>query len=347
MNKKQPGFFDELEKLDRISKLGDPLEKLNRQIHWKIFLPILQQVFLKEVKGPGGRPPFDYILMFKILLLQEYFGLSDDQIEFQITDRFSFMRFLGLRTYDKVPDSKTIWLFRDQLKEKQIVKKLFDRFKKELEKNNMILNKGKILDASIVDAPKQRNRREENKQIKKGEIPEEWKGNKNKLRQKDTDARWTEKNGKNYYGYKNNIKVDSKKKFIDDYKVSPASVHDSQTGMELLNKKDKGQPLYGDGAYTGEKFEEAVRESKMINRTHERPYRNKPLTKKQIQKNKIKSKTRARVEHVFASIKQRTQGHIVRTIGIERARVKIGLRNLLYNVERFVYYQENAAVKTA
>jgi hypothetical protein len=77
----------------------------------EIFLPILKKAFNKEAKGTGGRPVFDYILMFKILLLQENFGLSNDQIEFQITDRFSFMRFLGLRTYEKVPDSKTIWLF--------------------------------------------------------------------------------------------------------------------------------------------------------------------------------------------------------------------------------------------
>ena len=221
MSKKQAGFFDEEEKLERISQLGDPLEKLNRQIDWKIFLPLIEKAFYRKAKGPGGRPAFDYILMFKILLLQEYFGLSDDQIEYQITDRFSFMRFLGIRTYEKVPDSKTIWLFRDRLKEKNLVKKLFDKFKKELEKNDMILNKGKILDASIIEAPKQRNSREENKQIKKGEIPEEWKKKKNKLRQKDMDARWTKKNGVNYYGYKNSIKVDNGKKFIDDYEVTP------------------------------------------------------------------------------------------------------------------------------
>lgn len=134
MSKKQAGFFDEQEKLDRLSKLGDPLGKINEHINWEIFRSALNKIFKKAAKGPGGRPPYDYIIMFKILILQEYFGLSDEQMEYQITDRFSFMRFLGIRTYEKVPDQNTIWNFREQLKEKDRVKKLFKIFKKELEK---------------------------------------------------------------------------------------------------------------------------------------------------------------------------------------------------------------------
>lgn len=134
MSKQQAGIFDEQFKLERISKLGDPLEKLTRCIDWKIFRPvrpvtggpILDKALIKEAKGPGGRPAYDYVMMFKILILQEYFGLSDEQMEFQITGRFSFMRFLGLRTCDKVPDCNTIWAFREQLKEGNIVKQLFD-----------------------------------------------------------------------------------------------------------------------------------------------------------------------------------------------------------------------------
>ena len=221
MAKQQVGLFDEQFKLERISKLGDPLEKLTACIDWKMFRPILDKALIKEAKGPGGRPSYDYIMMFKILILQEYFGLSDEQMEFQITDRFSFMRFLGLRTCDKVPDCNTIWTFREQLKDGDVVKQLFDKFTKLLAQNNLIVNKGKIIDASIVEVPVQRNSREENKQIKEGIVPKDWKQYPAKLSHKDTQAKWTSKNGENYYGYKNHVKVDSKKKFIDQYSVFP------------------------------------------------------------------------------------------------------------------------------
>lgn len=131
MSRKNPGLFDEDFKFERISKLCDPLEKLNRTTDWNVFRYTLDKHLATEAKGPGGGPPFDYIMMFKILILQEYFGLSDEQMEFQITDRFSFMRFLGLRSYDKVPDSNTIWNFRENLKAGDVAKELFNRFGKE------------------------------------------------------------------------------------------------------------------------------------------------------------------------------------------------------------------------
>jgi transposase, IS5 family len=338
MSKKSPGLFDEAFKLERISKLGDPLEKLNRTIDWNVFRYTLDKHLATEAKGPGGRPPFDYIMMFKILILQEYFGLSDEQMEFQITDRFSFMRFLGLRSYDKVPDSNTIWNFRENLKAGDVVKELFNRFGKELNKQGLIVNKGKIIDATIVEVPVQRNSREENKEVKGGNIPEGWSGKKQS--HKDTDARWTKKNNDDYFGYKNHIKVDGKKKFIEAYNVTTASVHDSVGGTSLLSRKDKGQPLYADSAYTGEAFEKAVVDAGMKNRIHEKGYRNRPLTGRQIKSNNRKSKTRVRVEHVFGFMHQTTGGLIIRTIGKARAAVKIGLQNLCYNLFRYTWYKK-------
>ena len=171
MAKKTRGLFDEQDKLDRISELGDPLEKLNKSIDWSLFRSVFNNTFAKEAKGPGGRPNYDYVMMFKILILQEYFGLSDEQSEFQITDRFSFMRFLGLHMYSKVPDSNTIWNFREELSKDNSVQKLFTVFHKELTRQGRIINKGKIVDASIVDAPVQRNSKEENKELKEGKVP--------------------------------------------------------------------------------------------------------------------------------------------------------------------------------
>jgi IS5 family transposase len=159
-----------------------------------MFRTLLESGLSKLSKGSGGRPPYDYVLMFKIIILQRYYNLSDDQVEYQINDRMSFMRFLGLTPADDIPDSRTVWHFREQLSDRGLVEKLFELFLKKLESLHLIVNEGKIIDAGFVEAPRRRNRKEENKQIKAGEIPESFTQNPHKLSQKDVDARWTKKN---------------------------------------------------------------------------------------------------------------------------------------------------------
>ncbi len=105
---KQKGFFIEDLRLSELSQHGNPLQKLNAMIPWKNFRHKLNRILKKEAKGPGGRPAYDYIMMFKVLILQRIYNLSDSQMQYQIMDRLSFMRFLGLDFDDKVPDEKTI-----------------------------------------------------------------------------------------------------------------------------------------------------------------------------------------------------------------------------------------------
>ena len=333
---KKPTLFDEQFKLERISKLGDPLERLNACINWDLFVPILEAAFKKEPKGPGGRPAYSYLMMFKILLLQEYYGLSDEQMEFQITDRFSFMRFLGLRSCDKVPDRNTIWLFREQLSQGDVIKALFHCFHKELERNNMIVNKGKIVDATFVTTPRQRNSRDENDDLKEGSTPANW--SEKKCSHKDTEASWTKKGNQTHFGYKNHIKVDAGSKFIDDYLVTTASANDGTAGTALVSDKENDQPMYGDSGYHVNAFKEALEQAGMIDRIHEKGYRNKKITTRQKKSNHRKSKIRARVEHVFGQIKQIRKHLLIRTIGIRRANLKVGLVNLLYNLTRYEYH---------
>ena len=183
------GLFDEDFRLEKLTKLGDPLERLARGVDFELFRTFLEDNLHNEPKNDGGRKPYDYVLMFKILILQRYYNLSDDQAEFQICDRLSFMRFLKLTIADDVPDSKTIWNFRERLVDLDIVDKLFDLFKTKLEALGLIIHEGKIVDASFVEVPRQRNSREENKQIKDGEVPKEWGGSENKLEQKDIDRK--------------------------------------------------------------------------------------------------------------------------------------------------------------
>lgn len=335
--KNQHGLFDEELRLQKLSSKGDPLERLNQKIKWEEFRPIIENGIKKEPKAPGGRPPYDVILKFKMMILQRYYNISDEQLEYQVNDRLTFMRFLGLDIASDVPDCNTIWTFKEQLKENGIVEKLFDKFLVMLENEGFIANEGSIIDASFVEVPRQRNNKDDNDKIKNNKTPEEWEKeeNKNKLSHKDLDARWTKKNNETHYGYKDHVKVDKKSKLVTKFNVTSASVHDSQKLDDLLDKKDKGKELYADSAYVGQ--EETLLKNEVVNRIHEKGYKNKPLTDEQKSSNNEKSKTRARVEHVFGFIENSMNGSSIRTIGIERAKVNIGMMNLTYNLFRYVF----------
>ncbi len=162
---KQMGMFDEEDRLRKLTRLGDSLERLN-VIDWTVFRPVLTCAFQKERKSNAGRPSYDHLMMFKILVLQRLYNISDDQTEYQINDRMSFMRFLGLSLSDTVPDAKTIWAFRETLTRAGASEELFELFNRQLEAQGVITHTGTIVDATFVDAPRQRNTREENKSIK-------------------------------------------------------------------------------------------------------------------------------------------------------------------------------------
>jgi len=160
------GLFDEHFLLERLTKLKDPLVKLEEHIDWEIFVPVLDIAFSKPAnKSKMGRPPYNRVMMFKLLILQSLYNLSDDQMEFQITDRLSFKRFLGLKSSDRVPDSKTIWKFRETLIQEGIIEALFYRFNQALDDQSIFAKEGQIVDASFVEVPRQRNTREENKPL--------------------------------------------------------------------------------------------------------------------------------------------------------------------------------------
>ena len=331
---KDYGFFDQDIRLSKLSALGDPLERLNKHVDFELFRTFLLESLTIEAKGKGGRPPYDYVMMFKILILQRFYNLSDDQLEFQINDRMSFMRFLNLTIADDIPDSKTVWNFRERLIDLELVEPLFNLFLKELERLNLVVNEGKIVDASFIEVPIQRNTRDENKQIKAGEVPESFKQNSNRLAQKDTDALWTKKNNISYFGYKNHVKQDSGSKLITKYTVTDASVHDSQQTEALLEEIDKGEPFYADSAYTGPSQEQAIASKEMVNQVCEKGAKNRPLTEEQKENNRIKSKVRSRVEHIFGFMEMSMNGMYLYNIGIKRITAIIGLMNLTYNMFR-------------
>jgi transposase len=189
------GLFDEQETEQKLSSIGNPLEMISKVIDFEMFRGKLESKLLNQnKKNNAGAKPFDIVMMFKIMILQRYYGLGDTQIEYQILDRLSFKKFLGLESGDKVPDEKTVWAFRENLTNSGLVEELFEQFKQYLKSKDLIMNEGKMVDASFVITPRQRNTREENKTIKEGKGNELWNDKPNKKRHKDIDARWTKKN---------------------------------------------------------------------------------------------------------------------------------------------------------
>jgi len=242
-----------------------------------------------------------------------------------------------------VPDATTVWLFREALAKAGLVEKLFARFGQHLQAKGYIARGGQIVDATIVAAPKQRNSREENEAIKAGKTPKGWEQQPAKNAQKDKDARWTKKHGQSFYGYKNHIGVDRKHKLIRRYADTDASVHDSQKLNDVLDKSNTGNEVWADSAYRSAEMEAKLEAQGYKSRVHARAARNRPLTQRAQLANTTRSRVRARVEHVFGHQHTSMGGKIVRTIGMARARVKIGMMNLVYNMQRLIQLERAAA----
>jgi IS5 family transposase len=342
----QMGFFDADRRLWKLPAKGDPLEACSKLVPWERFRADIEAVVLTSAgskKSLAGRKPIDALVLFRMLVLQSLYNQSDEQIEYQVGDRMSFTRFLGLGFEDRIPDGTTLWLFREKLAQAELLKKLFDRFGQHLEAKGYLARGGQMIDATIVPVPRQRNSREENEQVKAGTNPEEWAKQPAKNRQKDKDARWTKKHERSYFGYKNHVNADARHKLIRDYTVSDASVHDSQKLEELLNKANTSNDVYADSAYRSAETERHLKARGLRSRIHKRGRRNRPLTEAELAANTAKSKVRARIEHVFGAQENTLGGRLVRTIGIVRAQVEIGLQNLVYNIRRLMSLEQAAA----
>jgi transposase, IS5 family len=341
----QLGFFDADRRLAALSAKGDPLETIGTLVPWESFRADIEAVVLtpdEARKSNAGRKPIDAIVMFRMLVLQSLYNLSDEQVEFQVRDRLSFTRFLGLGLEDGVPDGTTLWLFRERLAKAGLIETLFARFGHHLEAKGYIARGGQMVDATIVPVPKNRNSKEENEAVKAGRTPREWAKKPAKIRQKDKDARWTKKHGKSFYGYKNHVNADARHKLIRRYGVTDASVHDSGQLDALLSKSNTSVDVYADSAYRSVATEAKLKARGFKSRIHVRAGRHRPLSQAQEAANRKKSKIRARIEHVFGAQETAPGGRIVRTIGLVRARAKIGLANLAYNIRRLVTLERMA-----
>lgn len=335
----QKGFWDFEKRQKELLSKNKTLKYLDEIIPWELFRAELETLYEKERKSNAGRKPMDVILMFKFLILQQLYNISDEELEYQVKDRLSFMEFLNLGLEDPVPDATTVWLFRQRLREQNKIESLFEKFSSYLNQNGYQAQGGQIMDATLIPVPKQKITKEEKKDIKKGKIPEEWQNNPHKIAQKDLDAKWTKKNSQSYFGYKNHINIDVDYGFIRQYVVTDASVHDIKTLTQLLDDLNTGKGVWADSAYRSAGIEWLLLLLKWISHIHERPYRNHPLSEEQKEKNKERSKTRSHVEHVFGAWVMQMGGKLLRSIGLDRAKVNLGLKNLTYNFLRFIFWE--------
>jgi IS5 family transposase len=362
----QAGFFDIDERLKDLSAKGDNLERLNGLIDFEPFRRDLERAVPRADRSKGGRPPFDHVFMFKVLILQSMHSLSDERCEYLIKDRLSFMRFLGLGLADPVPDANTIWTFREALTRAKIdgkptVEALFLRFDAMVKACGYLAMGGQIVDATIVAAPKQRNTKTEKQAIKEGRIPEGWKDKPAKLAQKDRDARWTVKYTKAKpqedglpmvdlaipaFGYKNHVGIDRRHGLIRTWLVTDAAAHDGARLIDLIDGDNTASDVWADTAYRSKRNEAHLEKHGFVSRIHVKKPKGKPMSVQTRVANGRKSKVRSAVEHVFAHEKG-IMGLTVRTIGIVRAGVKIGLANLVYNMRRFVWLEGRSTLALA
>jgi IS5 family transposase len=359
---RQGGFWDFEEQLARLTKGGDPLVKLAAVVDFEPFRYRLEKALKRSDGAKGGRPPYDPVLMFKVLVLQALYNLSDDQAEFQIRDRLSFMRFLGLTPGVQSPDAKTIWLFREQLVEAKAIDKLFGLFDTRLKDSGYLAQGGQIIDATVIAAPRQHLNDGEKALIKEGKSASQiWPEAPAKAAQKDIDARWTMKRGSlkqseagaasapppaqimvPMFGYKNHAGIDRTFGFVRKWTVTHAARHDSGAFEDVLDQENIAQSVWADTAYRSAKNERAVRRAKLKSMIHFRKPKGKPMPAPHRRANAARSKVRSAVEHVFAVQKHR-MALFVRTIGIERAKMKIGMANLAYNFKRLVWHEGKSA----
>jgi transposase, IS5 family len=328
-------------------------------VDFEIFRQELNAMLAYSDGGQGGRPPFDPVMMFKILVIQTMNNLSDERAEFLINDRLSFMRFLGLGLSDRVPDVRTILLFREKLTKAGAIGPLFERFDATLRQSGYLAMSGQIIDASLIAAPRQRNTNEEKAAIKEGRVPHDWKDKPAKLRQKDRDARWTVKFTKAkpredgstppidlaipVFGYQNHISIDRGFGFIRRWSATDAAAYEGRHLREgLLDKTNTASGVWADTAYRSAANEEFMEKNGFVSHVHRKKPKGRAMLEALSRANNAKSKIRSKVEHVYAEQKDRMD-LFIRTIGIARATVKIGLANLVYNIKRLLFLKRIAA----
>jgi len=289
-----------------VKRRGNKLKEMGSLIDWEAFRPIVSSLY-KNNTNRGGRPNVDVVIMIKLLVLQQWHGLSDPELERQLADRISFKVFIG--SFEIIPDFTTVWLFRERLVISGKDKEIWAELQRQIDNLGYKVNKGVIQDATFITSDP-------------GHAPKDTpRGDEAKTR-RSKDGTWAKKGTKVYFGYKAHSKIDMDNGLIRDIETTTASLHDSQVDLA----KD-GEVRYADKGYSGA-------ETKGYDASMKRASRGHPLGIMDSLRNKRISKKRSPVERHYAVIKRVFKaGHVMVTT-VKRTGVK-----MLFTAVGFNLYQ--------
>ncbi|SFK90401.1 IS5 family transposase [Methylocapsa palsarum] len=347
----EPGFFDVDERLKRLSGLGDHLEGFAAAVDFEMFRADLVAALGYSDGAQGGRPPFDPVMMFKILVIQAMDNLSDERAEFLINDRMSFMRFLGLTLADRVPDARTIWLFREKLAKAGAIEGLFAfrRGAAGLGLSCHVRADRRRHAGRGAQATQQRGRKEGDQ----GGAHSRGLGGEAREITAERSRRALDRRPDGTkppvdiaiptFGYQNHVAIDQGFGFIRKWMATDAAAYEGARLREgLLDKTNTAASVWADTAYRSAANEAFLAKNGFRFCIHRKKPKGRPMPDAVRRANALKSTVRSRVEHVFAEQKDR-MGLFSRTIGVNRAKVKIGMTNLVYNFKRLVFWRRIAA----
>ncbi len=330
-------LFAEQERETKLDRIGDALSKLAEHVDFAALAAEIDDAAPRPGRERGGRPPFPTELMVRVLVIQQLYNLSDEQMEFQLLDRLSFQRFVGLRQSSQAPDRTTIWTFKERLIKAGAAERIFEAVNRQLDRHGYIARGGQMIDASIVPVPKQTLNKDEKGIVAQDAMPADWSAS--KRRQKDVQARWTKKHGKSYFGYKLSSSVDRRHKLIRRVHVSAASENDTLHFERVLDRGNTSRDVYADKGYVDSEREQRLRAQGWRLRIQRKGQAGRPLSDCQERRNRRIAKTRARVEHVFASLEQ-MGGKVLRSIGLARATLHLNWKAATYNLRRLCTLME-------
>ena len=307
----QMGFGD-MEATDRVPE-GHFLKKINDQIDWQPFEKALESLYNPRL----GRPSHPPLMIFKALLLQQWYSLSDPGLEEAICDRLSFQRFLGLSLSDSVPDETRICRFRNMLAQAKLGERLFTLLEEQLDAKGMIVRRGSLIDATLIKAQPRPPRRGENSP--------------------DPEADWVRKGKDGHFGYKVHLSVDQGSGVLRRLALTAANVSETHLFDKMVIGDEAA--VFADGAYAKDARKAALRERGVFCGIINRPWRYRPISAQQKKRNKFLSRVRQAVERVIGTLKCRYGLERCRYVGLGRNHNHLWLKGMCYNLKKMLVLQ--------
>ena len=307
----QPSFVEAL--LPKGAGANAALERLAGLVKWYRFEKLMAH--LRSEDGPG-QPGYPVLVLFRGLLLQSLYGLSDRELEEALGDRLSFKRFVGLSLEDATPDHTVLNRFRNQLVEQDLLEKLFGELDRQLENAGVILKRGTMLDATLiqaVSAPPKEDRASN-----------------------DADARFAKRQGKSgsTFGYKAHMGVDEGSGLIRAVRTTPANVNDTTPADDLIRGDEA--VVWADAAYDTHARRARLKAEGKKPRIARRPNRHHPDLPPRLKRyNRLIARRRAAVETTFATLKRRMRLTSIRYVGLIKASAQVLLAAIAFNMRRW------------